>query len=163
MIGGGNTAATEALHLSHIANSVTIVHRRDSLRADKIVQDRIFNNQKISVEWDSVVEQIVGTENPKSVTGIVLKNIKTDQIKEFKVDGVFISIGHKPNTEIFRKYIELTPAGFIVTKPGTCETSVPGVFAAGDVINEKYRQAIIAAGSGAQALLEAQNFLQVTE
>lgn len=160
VVGGGNTAAEEALYLANIASSVTLIHRRDELRADKILQNRIFQNPKITIEWDSVVTDVKGTEVPKSLTGVVLKNLKTDKVKELSVDGLFIAIGHKPNTEIFKSVLELDDSGYIVTAPGSCQTSVSGVFAAGDVKDSLYRQAVTAAGSGCQAFLEADKFLQ---
>lgn len=160
VVGGGNTAAEEALYLANIASSVTLIHRRDELRADKILQNRIFQNPKITIEWDSVVTDVKGTDVPKSLTGVVLKNLKTDKVKELSVDGLFIAIGHKPNTEIFKSVLELDDSGYIVTAPGSCQTSVSGVFAAGDVKDSLYRQAVTAAGSGCQAFLEADKFLQ---
>ena len=160
VIGGGNTAVEEALYLTNFANSVTLIHRRDTLRADKAMQERLSKNKKIQVEWDSVVEEIFGSENPLSVTGLRLKNVKTDQTKEIKVDGVFVAIGHHPNTEIFSGQIELTKEGYIACRPGSCRTSIAGVFAAGDVKTPEFRQAIVAAGSGCIAALEADRFLQ---
>lgn len=158
VVGGGNTAAEEALYLAGIARSVTLVHRRDELRADKVLQERIKSNPKIIVEWDSVIDDIIGGDNPKGVTEIRVKNLKTDKYKNIAVAGVFIAIGHKPNTEIFKNAIVLDNQGYIVTVPGSCQTSVPGVFAAGDVKDSVYRQAVTAAGSGCQAFLEAQRF-----
>ncbi len=160
VVGGGNTAAEEALYLSGIAKNVTLIHRRDQLRADKVMQDRIKNNPKIQGEWDSVIEDILGTDTPKGVTGVRIKNLKTDKYKDLEVDGVFIAIGHKPNTEIFKNAVDLDKDGYVVTSPGSCRTSVNGVFAAGDVKDAVYRQAVTAAGSGCQAFLEAQRYLQ---
>ena len=160
VIGGGNTAAEEALYLTNFAQSVTIIHRRGQLRADKVLQEMLFNNPKIILEWDSVVVEVVGRHNPKSVTGIKVKNLKTDKIKDIEVEGVFIAIGHKPNTEIFRNILKLDDHGYIVTPPGSCKTSCKGVFAAGDVKDPVYRQAVTAAGSGCQAFLEAEDYLQ---
>lgn len=160
VVGGGNTAVEEALYLANIAASVTLIHRRDELRADKVLQQRLFKHPKINVEWDSVVTDVLGTENPKGVTGVTLKNLKTDRTKNLEVDGLFVAIGHKPNTGIFRSALELDKDGYIVTKAGTCQTDIEGVFAAGDVKDAVYRQAITAAGSGCQAFLEAQRFLQ---
>ncbi len=160
VVGGGNTAAEEALYLSGIAKNVTLIHRRDQLRADKVMQDRIKNNPKIQVEWDSVIEDIFGSDTPKGVTGVRIKNLKTDKYKDIEVDGVFIAIGHKPNTEIFKNAVDLDKDGYVVTSPGSCRTSVNGVFAAGDVKDAVYRQAVTAAGSGCQAFLEAQRYLQ---
>ena len=160
VVGGGNTAAEEALYLANIAASVTLIHRRDALRADKIMQDRVFKHPKINIEWDSVVTDVKGTDNPKSMTGVMIKNLKTDKTKELKVDGLFIAIGHKPNTEIFKPYLKLDNEGYIITEPGCSKTSVEGVFAAGDVKDSQYRQAITAAGSGCQAFLDAERFLR---
>lgn len=160
VVGGGNTAAEEALYLANIAASVTLIHRRDALRADKIMQDRLFKHPKINIEWDSVVTDVKGTDTPKSMTGVVIKNLKTDKNKELAVDGLFIAIGHKPNTEIFKQYLKLDNDGYIVTEPGCSKTSVEGVFAAGDVKDSQYRQAITAAGSGCQAFLDAERFLR---
>lgn len=159
VIGGGNTAAEEAIYLTNFANSVTIIHRRDTLRADKSLQQKLRQNNKIHIEWDSVVEEIFGTENPLSVTGLKIKNIKNDTSKNIKIDGIFIAIGHHPNTDIFRGQLELSKEGYIITDADSCQTSVKGVFAAGDVQNQFFRQAIVAAGSGCIAALEAEKFL----
>ena len=159
VVGGGNTAVEEALYLTNFASSVTLIHRRDSLRADKTMQERLFKNQKIQIEWDSVVEEVLGNENPLSVTGVKLKNVKNDQIKILKTDGLFIAIGHHPNTDIFKNQLELTEEGYIATHSGSCKTSIPGVFAAGDVQNPQFRQAVVAAGTGCIAALEADKFL----
>lgn len=159
VVGGGNTAADEALYLTNFAKSVTLIHRRDSLRADKVMQQRLADNQKIKIEWDSVVDEVVGTENPLGVTGIVLKNVKTDSKKELKVDGLFIAIGHHPNTDLFKGILELDNDGYIKTKDNGCETNIQGIFAAGDVQNPNYRQAVVAAGSGCIAALEAEKYL----
>ncbi len=159
VVGGGNTAVEEALYLTNFANSVTLIHRRDSLRADKTMQNRLLNNPKITVEWDSVVEEIVGTDNPLTVTGVMFKNVKNDQTKLLKVDGIFIAIGHHPNTEIFKEQLELDNGGYIKTQPDSCRTNIEGIFAAGDVKDPKFRQAIIAAGSGCVAALEADRWL----
>lgn len=159
VVGGGNTAADEALYLTNFAKSVTLIHRRDSLRADKTMQQRIINNHKINVEWDSVVEEVIGTENPLSVTGLILKNVKTDRTKEIKIDGLFIAIGHHPNTDIFKDVLELDKEGYIITKQNSCETNLPGIFAAGDVQDPNFRQAVVAAGTGCIAALEAERYL----
>lgn len=159
VIGGGNTAAEEALFLSNYASFVTIVHRRDSLRADKALRDKIKKNRKIAVEWDSVVEDIIGTDKPLGVTGIKIKNVKTDKIKTLHVSGVFIAIGHQPNTEIFKGHVDLDEQGYIVTRHDSTHTSVPGIFAAGDVQNARFRQAVVAAGSGCMAAMEAESYL----
>ncbi|MBQ8660987.1 MAG: thioredoxin-disulfide reductase [Alphaproteobacteria bacterium] len=159
VIGGGNTAAEEALFLSNYASFVTIVHRRDSLRADKALRDKIKKNRKIAVEWDSVVEDIIGTDKPLGVTGIKIKNVKTDKMKTLHVSGVFIAIGHQPNTEIFKGHVDLDEQGYIVTRHDSTHTSVPGIFAAGDVQNARFRQAVVAAGSGCMAAMEAESYL----
>lgn len=159
VVGGGNTAAEEALYLSNFAKSVTLIHRRDSLRADQTMQKRILENPKINIEWDAVIEEILGTENPKSVTGLRLKNVKNDSTFELAVDGLFIAVGHHPNTELFKKYLQLDNNGYIVTLPGSSKTNIEGVFAAGDVKDPQFRQAVIAAGSGCIAALEAEKFL----
>lgn len=159
VVGGGNTAVDEAIYLTNFAKSVTLIHRRDSLRADKTLQERLFENPKINVEWDSVVEEVVGTENPLSVTGLRIKNVKTDQSKLLKVDGVFIAIGHHPNTELFRDSLKLDKDGYIITEPNSGKTNIEGVFAAGDVKDPYYRQAVIAAASGCIAALEAEKYL----
>ena len=158
VVGGGNTAADEALYLSNIAKSVTLIHRRDELRADKVMQERILKNEKIKVEWDSVVDEVLG-EMPKGVTGAVLKNVKTGEKKEIKVDGIFIAIGHHPNTDLFKGILDMNEEGYLITKPNSCQTNIEGVFAAGDVQNPNFRQAIVAAGSGCIASLEAEKFL----
>lgn len=159
VIGGGNTAAEEALFLSNYASFVTIVHRRDSLRADKTLRDKIKKNRKIGVEWDSVVEDIIGTDKPLGVTGIKIKNVKTDKMKTLHVSGVFIAIGHRPNTEIFKGLVDLDEQGYIITRHDSTHTSVPGIFAAGDVQNARFRQAVVAAGSGCMAAMEAESYL----
>jgi thioredoxin reductase (NADPH) len=158
VIGGGNTAVEEALFLTNFASKVTIVHRRDSFRAEKILQDRLFKNPKISVIWDSVLEDVVGTDNPLKVKGAVLRHVKTNALTEVPADGVFIAIGHTPASELFVGQLQMKPSGYIVTAPSTA-TSVPGVFAAGDVTDDIYRQAVTAAGQGCIAALEAERFL----
>lgn len=162
VIGGGNTAVEEALYLTHHASHVTLIHRRNSLRAEKIQQDRLLANPKISVIWDSVVENILSGGTPEAVTGVALKNIKTNEQASIDVDGVFIAIGHNPNTSLFKGQIELDSENYIKTKPGTTQTSIHGIFAAGDVQDKTYRQAITAAGSGCMAALEAERYLGET-
>ncbi len=158
VVGGGNTAADEALYLSNIAKSVTLIHRRDELRADKVMQERVLKNEKINVEWNSVVDEVLG-EMPKGVTGAILKNVKTGEKKEIKVDGIFIAIGHHPNTDLFKGILDINEEGYLITKPNSCQTNIEGVFAAGDVQNPNFRQAVVAAGSGCIASLEAEKFL----
>jgi thioredoxin reductase (NADPH) len=158
VIGGGNTAVEEALFLTNFASKVTVVHRRDRFRAEKILQDRLFKNPKISVIWDTVLEQVVGTENPLKVKGVILRNVKTGAFTEMPADGVFVAIGHTPASELFVGQLEMKPSGYLVTSPSTA-TSLPGVFAAGDVTDDVYRQAVTAAGQGCIAALEAERFL----
>jgi thioredoxin reductase (NADPH) len=158
VIGGGNTAVEEALFLTNFANSVTVVHRRDRFRAEKILQDRLFRNPKITVVWDSVLDQVVGEESPLKVTGAVLRNVKTGAISNRTIDGVFVAIGHTPASELFTGQLEMKPSGYIKTAPSTA-TSVAGVFAAGDVTDDVYRQAVTAAGQGCMAALEAERYL----
>ena len=159
VIGGGNTAVEEALFLTNFASKVTLVHRRDELRADKILQDRLFKNDKIEPLWDNILEEVVGTEDPPGVTGIRAKNVNTGEVSELAVDGVFIAIGHTPNSEIFEGQLGMDENGYILTEPGTVRTSVDGVFATGDVQDHIYRQAVTAAGTGCMGALEAERFL----
>ncbi|MBA4129803.1 MAG: thioredoxin-disulfide reductase [Hyphomicrobium sp.] len=159
VVGGGNTAVEEALFLTNFASKVTVVHRRDSFRAEKILQDRLMKNPKIEVIWDSAIEEIVGTADPKTVTGVRLKNVKTGAITERPTNGVFIAIGHSPATELFKGQLPTTHGGYLITKPDSTATDIPGVFAAGDVKDETYRQAVTAAGMGCMAALEAERFL----
>ena len=159
VIGGGNTAVEEALFLTNFASKVTVVHRRDAFRAEKILQDRLFKNPKISVIWDTALEDVVGTDNPLKVRSVRLRNLKTGAITERPVDGVFIAIGHTPATELIVGQLDLKPSGYVATAPYSTATSVPGVFAAGDVSDDVYRQAVTAAGLGCMAALEAERFL----
>jgi thioredoxin reductase (NADPH) len=159
VVGGGNTAVEEALFLTNFAKRVTVVHRRDSFRAEKILQDRLFKHPKIEVVWDHAVEEITGTSEPKSVAGIRLKNVKTGKVTERPADGVFIAIGHAPATELFKGQLPMTASGYLITAPDSTATAIPGVFAAGDVKDEVYRQAITAAGMGCMAALESERFL----
>ncbi|GBR59650.1 thioredoxin reductase [Acetobacter senegalensis DSM 18889] len=159
VVGGGNTAVEEALYLTHHAAHVTLVHRRDSLRAEKILQDRLFANPKVSVIWNSVVEDILADGTPETVCGVRLKNTQDGSEQTISTDGVFIAIGHAPNTAIFRDQLTLDAEGYIETTPGTTRTSVPGVFAAGDVQDKTYRQAVTAAGTGCMAALDAERYL----
>jgi thioredoxin reductase (NADPH) len=159
VIGGGNTAVEEALFLTHHASHVTLVHRRDKLRAERILQDRLFGNPKISVIWDHAVEEITGAGTPPVVTGATLRHVKTGAVQRIEVDGVFIAIGHSPTTALFAGQVKTDSEGYIQTVPGSTVTSVPGVFAAGDVQDKTFRQAVTAAGTGCMAALEAEKFL----
>ena len=159
VIGGGNTAVEEALYLTLHAKKVFLIHRRNKLRAEKILQKRLLKNKKINVIWDSVVQEIHGNEKPKKVTNISIINKKTNKLKKIDLDGVFIAIGHDPATNIFRKKIKLDKEGYIVTKSGSTETNIPGVFAAGDVADKIYRQAVTAAGMGCMAALDAEKYI----
>ena len=159
VVGGGNTAVEESLFLSQLADKVTLIHRRDSLRAEKILQDRMRANPKIEIVWNNAVEEILGSGEPASVSELKLKNTKTGALTTLPVDGLFIAIGHTPNTELFKGQVSMDSEGYIVTRPGTTETSVPGVFAAGDVQDKIYRQAVTAAGTGCMSALEADKFL----
>ncbi|MBM6592450.1 thioredoxin-disulfide reductase [Microvirga pudoricolor] len=163
VVGGGNTAVEEALYLAQLASKVTLVHRRDSLRAEKILQDRLHKHPNISVIWNSAVEEICGTQGPASVTHVRLKNLVTGQVSDFNTDGVFVAIGHKPSTELFAGQLDMKAGGYLQTKPGSPETNVPGVFAAGDVTDDVYRQAVTAAGMGCMAALEAERYLATLE
>ena len=162
VIGGGNTAVEEALFLTNFASKVTLVHRRNELRAEKILQQRLLEHPKIEVIWDSVLEEIIGDENPLGVTGARLKNINTGDVSELSADGVFIAIGHAPATELFAGKLDRNERGYITTAPDSTATNIPGVFAAGDVTDEIYRQAVTAAGMGCMAALEAERFLAAT-
>ena len=163
VVGGGNTAVEEALYLTHHATKVTLVHRRDSLRAEKILQRRLFSHPKIEVIWDSAVEEVLGGGAPEVVQGLRVRNVKTGALRDLAVDGVFIAIGHSPHTAVFRGQVELDAERYVVTRAGTTQTSVPGVFAAGDVQDTQWRQAVTAAGTGCMAALEAERFLSLVE
>ena len=160
VVGGGNSAVEEALYMTNHARHVTLIHRRDTLRAEKILQDRLFAHPKVSVIWDSVVEEILGTETPRAVSAIKLKNVKTGEMSEMPFDGLFVAIGHVPNTAVFRGKIDTDAEGYIVGPSCNTETSVSGVFAAGDVRDKIYRQAVTAAGLGCMAALDVQRYLQ---
>ena len=161
VVGGGNSAVEEAIYLAGIASKVTLIHRRDSLRAEKIAQDRLFANPKVHVVWDSIIDEILGAGDPPGVTGVRLKNAKTGETSELSADGVFIAIGHSPNTELFKGAVTIDDEGYIVTTVGATSTNIPGVFAAGDVQDKTYRQAVTAAGTGCMAALEAERFLAI--
>jgi thioredoxin reductase (NADPH) len=163
VVGGGNTAVEEALFLTNFASKVTVVHRRDHFRAEKILQDRLFKHPKIDVVWDSALDDVMGSENPMKVRSVRLKNVKTGAITERDVDGVFIAIGHSPSSELFVGQLEMKPSGYIATASHSTATSVPGVFAAGDVTDDIYRQAVTAAGQGCMAALETEKFLAAHE
>jgi thioredoxin reductase (NADPH) len=159
VIGGGNTAVEEALFLTNFASKVTLVHRRDHLRAERILQERLYQNPKISVLWNTVLDDVRGSDTPLKVNGAVLRNVKTGEIVERPVDGIFIAIGHSPATELVAGQVEMKPSGYVKTAPHSTATSVPGLFAAGDVSDDVYRQAVTAAGLGCMAALEAERFL----
>ena len=163
VVGGGNTAVEEALFLTNFASRVTVVHRRDEFRSEKILQDRLFKNPKIEVLWDTTLEEVIGESDPKTVKAAKLKNVKTGEVFERPVDGIFIAIGHAPATELFVGKLETKQGGYIVTAPDSTTTSVPGVFAAGDVTDDIYRQAVTAAGMGCMAALEAEKFIAESE
>jgi thioredoxin reductase (NADPH) len=163
VIGGGNTAVEEALFLTNFASRVTVVHRRDHFRAEKILQERLFKNPKISVVWNSALDEVRGSDDPPKVSGVRLKNIKTGATTERVVDGVFIAIGHQPASELFVGKLAMKPSGYIITTGHSTATSVPGVFAAGDVTDDIYRQAVTAAGQGCMAALEVEKFLAAYE
>ncbi|MGH7909529.1 MAG: thioredoxin-disulfide reductase [Thermodesulfobacteriota bacterium] len=159
VVGGGDTAVEEAVFLTKYATKVTVIHRRDRLRASKILQERAFKNKKIEFIWDSVVEEIIG-ENEKGISGVKIRNVNTGEIKEKACQGVFVAIGHTPNTRLFEGQLEMDERGYIITKNGTTETSVSAVFASGDVQDHRYRQAITAAGTGCMAAMDAEKFLE---
>ena len=159
VVGGGNTAVEEALFLTNFARTVTVVHRRDSFRAERILQERLAKNPKISVVWNAAIEEVVGTSEPKSVTGVRLRDVKTGAITERSAEGVFIAIGHSPATSLFKGQLPMTAGGYLITAPDSTATTIPGVFAAGDVKDEVFRQAVTAAGMGCMAALEAERYL----
>jgi len=163
VIGGGNTAVEEALYLSNLAETVTLVHRRDELRAEKILQRRLFDHPKIKILWNHQLAEVIGDEDPLSVTGVKLKDTKTGEETTMPIDGVFIAIGHSPQTELFKGQLELKQGGYIKTKPGTTETNIEGVYAAGDVADDVYRQAVTAAGLGCMAALDVERYLASIE
>jgi thioredoxin reductase (NADPH) len=163
IVGGGNTAVEEAIFLTNFATKVTLIHRRNALRAEKILQDRLFRNPKIEVVWDTVVTDILGTDQPPAVTGVRLRNVKTGKESTLPAQGVFVAIGHDPATALFRGQLDIDAQGYIVTAPDSTATSVPGVFAAGDVKDKVFRQAVTAAGMGCMGALEAERFLAASE
>ena len=159
VVGGGNAAVEEAMFLTKFASKVKLIHRRDKLRAEKLLQTKLMENKKIEIIWDSVVEEVIGDDNPKNVKGIKIKNVKTNEVIEMNLDGVFIAIGHDPATQLFKDQLEMDNEGYLVTKSDSTETNVPGVFAAGDVKDKVFRQAVTAAGMGCMAALEAEKHL----
>jgi len=159
VVGGGNTAVEEALHLTHFAAKVTIVHRKDEFRAERILQERLFANPKIEVIWDSAIDEVVGSTDPMGVTGVLLKNVKTGETQDVACDGVFVAIGHAPASELFKGQLEMDASGYLKVKAGSASTAIEGVYAAGDVTDDVYRQAVTAAGMGCMAALEAVRFL----
>jgi thioredoxin reductase (NADPH) len=163
VVGGGNTAVEEAIYLTNHASRVTLIHRRDTLRAEKILQDRLFRNPKIAVIWDSVVEEILGTPEPPEVTGVRLRNTKTATLSDHACDGVFVAIGHTPVTDLVAGQLRLDAEGYVLTRPDSTATDIPGIFAAGDVKDKVFRQAVTAAGMGCMAALEAEKFLAARE
>jgi thioredoxin reductase (NADPH) len=163
VVGGGNTAVEEAIYLTNHASKVTLVHRRDALRAEKILQERLFRNPKVAVVWDHLVGEVLGEQNPPHVTGVRLKHVKTGEARTLACDGVFVAIGHTPVTEIFKGQLAMDAEGYLVTRPDSTATDVPGVFAAGDVKDKIFRQAVTAAGMGCMAALEAAKFLEAHE
>jgi thioredoxin reductase (NADPH) len=159
VVGGGNAAVEEAMFLTKFASKVKLIHRRDELRAEKMLQKKLMENKKIEIIWDSAVDEVIGDNEPKNVKGIKVKNLKTNEVTEMKVDGLFIAIGHDPATQLFKEQLEMDKEGYLITKPDSTETNIPGVYAAGDVKDKTFRQAVTAAGMGCMAALEAEKFL----
>ena len=159
VVGGGNAAVEEAIFLTKFASKVKLIHRRDSLRAEKLLQKKLMDNKKIEIIWNSIVEEVIGDNDPKNVKGLKIKNIKTNKVEELKIDGLFIAIGHDPATSLFKGQLNMDKEGYIVTKPDSTITNIPGVFAAGDVKDKIFRQAVTAAGMGCMAALEAEKHL----
>jgi thioredoxin reductase (NADPH) len=159
VVGGGNAAVEEAMFLTKFASKVKLIHRRNSLRAEKLLQSKLMANKKIEIIWDSVVEKVIGEKDPKNVTGLKIKNVKTNKIDKLKIDGLFIAIGHDPATQLFKDQLKMDKEGYLITKPDSTETNIPGVYAAGDVKDKIFRQAVTAAGMGCMSALEAEKFL----
>ena len=163
VIGGGNRAVEEALYLTNFASKVTLVHRRDNLRAEKILQDRLFKNPKIKILWNNKVNEFIGKENPNSLEKIILTNTKDETKSELYVSGAFVAIGHDPATSLFKGKLNMDKDNYIITKPDSTETNIPGIYAAGDVKDKIYRQAVTAAGMGCMAALEAEKFISESD
>ena len=159
VVGGGNAAVEEAMFLTKFASKVKLIHRRNELRAEKMLQKKLMENKKIEIIWDTVIEDVIGDKDPKNVTGVKIKNVKSNKIDELKVDGLFIAIGHDPATNLFKDQVNMDKEGYLITKPDSTETNIPGVFAAGDVKDKIFRQAVTAAGMGCMAALEAEKYL----
>ena len=159
VVGGGNAAVEEAMFLTKFASKVQLIHRRNELRAEKLLQKKLMENKKIEIIWDSVVEEVIGDDEPKNVKGLKIKNVKTNQTSDLKIDGLFIAIGHDPATSLFKDQLEMDSTGYLITKSDSTETNIPGVYAAGDVKDKIYRQAVTAAGMGCMAALEAEKYL----
>ena len=159
VVGGGNAAVEEAMFLTKFASKVKLIHRRDELRAEKLLQEKLKANKKIEIIWDSAVEEVLGNSEPKGVNAIKIKNLKTNDITELKVDGLFIAIGHDPATSLFKDQLNMDKEGYLITKPDSTETNIPGVFAAGDVKDKIFRQAVTAAGMGCMSALEAEKYI----
>ena len=159
VVGGGNAAVEEAMFLTKFATKVKLIHRRNALRAEKMLQKKLMANKKIEIIWDTIVEEVIGNKDPKSVTGLKIKNLKSNKVQELKIDGLFIAIGHDPATQLFKNQLNMDKEGYLITKPDSTQTNVPGIFAAGDVKDKVFRQAVTAAGMGCMAALEAEKFL----
>ena len=159
VVGGGNAAVEEAMFLTKFASKVKLIHRRNELRAEKMLQKKLMENKKIEIIWDSIVEEVIGDDNPKNVKGLKIKNVKTNKVDDLKLDGLFIAIGHDPATQLFKDQLKMDKEGYLLTKPDSKETNIPGVFAAGDVKDKIFRQAVTAAGMGCMSALEAEKYL----
>lgn len=163
VIGGGNTAVEEALYLSNICSKVTLLHRRDELRSEKILQERLFKAENVEIKWNTVLDEVLGTEEPLGVTGVRVKNVQSGDTEEINVHGVFVAIGHSPSTELFKDQLPMDEEGYLIKKPDSTQTDIPGVYAAGDVTDKVYRQAVTAAGMGCMAALEAEKYIAELE